>query len=50
MSTVNENIKSKVFSLRMSQKEYDYIKAEAEKNHCTIGQYIRMIVLKGVVL
>lgn len=43
-------IKDKVFSLRLSQKEYDYIKAQAKKNHLSVGQYIRMIVLKGVEL
>ena len=43
-------IKDKVFSLRLSQKEYDYIKDQAKKNHLTVGQYIRMTVLKGVEL
>ena len=26
------------------------LKEQAEQNHCTIGQYIRMTVLKGVEL
>lgn len=43
-------IKDKVFSLRLSKTEYEYIKAQAELNHCSIGQYIRMMVLKGVEL
>lgn len=43
-------VKEKVFSLRLSKKEYEYIKKQAEKNHCSIGQYIRMTVLKGVEL
>ena len=44
------DIKNKVFSLGLSAREYQYIKEQAEQNHCTIGQYIRMTVLKGVVL
>lgn len=40
-------IKDKVFSFRLSKKEYEYIKEQARKNHLSMGQYIRMIVLKG---
>ena len=44
--SVNE-IKDKVFSLRLSKTEYEYLKRQAEENHITISAYIRMRVLKG---
>lgn len=40
-------IKDKVFSLRLSKSEYEYLKWQAEENHITISAYIRMRVLKG---
>lgn len=42
--------KDKVFSLRLSKKEYEYIQEQAKLNHLSVGQYIRMTVLKGVKL
>ena len=39
-----------VFSIRFTEKEYQYLKEQAELNHCSLSQYIRTQVLKGVVL
>ena len=35
-------IKDKVFSIRLSQKEYKYLAEEARKRDITIGAYIRL--------
>lgn len=45
-----ENKKTKAYNIRFTEKEYQYIKQQSELNHCSISQYIRIILLKGAIL
>lgn len=40
--------RDKVFSIRLTQSEYEYIKEQAERLHCPVGQFIRMKIWEGV--
>ena len=42
--------KTKAYNIRFTEKEYQFIKQQAELNHCSISQYIRIVLLKWAVL
>lgn len=41
-------MRTKTLSIRFTEKEYEYIREQAYKTHCSMGQYIRFMIFKEV--